>query len=336
MKISHFVKATKTLPLFIGLSFATNIMAAEADHFTRSDEVLIDESAYINNLSNEFLQIAVDKTNQSSECDDEKLYENLKVYFANHKSGLLVLDLLHTESIDKRVIPLNESIYRKWGIFNGFLLGRKKAASSPLALTPLVRVGDVNVGVDKFEHMFGMGYRYFNKYYGKNKSLKKVLKGGVAKEKTFLGGNILATGVFSYADLAANFNGMRFWNHMLQKHDDILGENLGPYITCHDNKYKVVKNIDFKNYIDLSMDESINCSKYATKKSVRKIKKRLSEFKHSDYSNLCSIDSDEFKELLNKYDVSISSDPKDKTSIKISHYILNDDGLEDVSYFNEF
>ena len=89
--------------------------------------------------------------------------------------------------------------------------------------------------------MFGMGFTYFTKHYQKGKDIKDVLSYGIALEKTILGGNVFATGVFSYGDLSANFNGMRFWNHVLQKNDDILGSehNLGPYVTCSADKWQV-------------------------------------------------------------------------------------------------
>ena len=49
------------------------------------------------------------------------------------------------------------------------------------------------------------------------------------------------TGVMSYGDLAANFNGMRFWNHILGKRKDILNQDLGPYVKCKDRKWVVNK-----------------------------------------------------------------------------------------------
>ena len=53
------------------------------------------------------------------------------------------------------MIPLKESIYAGWTIFDGMILGRKKAASSPLALSPLIKIKDEVIGVDKLEHLFG-------------------------------------------------------------------------------------------------------------------------------------------------------------------------------------
>jgi hypothetical protein len=275
---------------------------------------------------------AVADVNKNSKgCNEEALYTELQKYFANHSKGQLVKDILYTDKIEKVALPLKKSVYENWTPTNGYLLGKKSAASSPLALSALIKIGEQDIGVDKLEHMFGMGFNYFNKHYTEGKDIVKVLKNGIFYEKTILGGNVFATGVFSYGDLSANFNGMRFWNHMLQKEDDILGadQNLGPYITCNANKWEVNKSnpIDFKNYIDASMDESINCSKFASGKGLSKFKTAVikRKFTAEDGSALCPLDPKLLKEMQNKY-----------KAHNIEHFIINDEGLGKVSYFNEF
>ncbi|MDD4974881.1 MAG: hypothetical protein PHY93_11055 [Bacteriovorax sp.] len=315
--------------IFSVLIYSQLSFSAEADNFTARSLNLIDVSGQVNTEANNFLKTAVEKVNQEGNCDqsansEAALYMELRKYFSNHSKGELVKNILYTETISKNSLPLKESIYKEWSPMNGYLLGRKKAAASPLALSPLIQIGDQIIGVDKLEHMFGMGFNYFTQYYSNQKSIQKILKGGILKEKTFLGGNILATGVFSYADLSANFNGMRFWNHVLLKHDDILGSenNLGPYVSCVDAKWKVEEKnpIDFKNYIDSSMDESINCSKFASKSGEKKFKTAIKNLGLS-----CPVDPARLRELQNKYGPS-----------NIQHFIINDEGTGTVSYFNEF
>lgn len=310
--------------ILLGLSLLPQIaISAEADNFSATNLKINEVGVEVNQLANNYLKKAVDDL--GSGCDEKVLYEELRKYFGNHSKGQLVKDILYSEKISKNALPLKQSVYEEWGVFDGYLLGRKKAASSPLALSPLVQIGEQVVGVDKFEHMFGMGFFYFKKFYQDKKDIESILKNGIVKEKTFLGGNVLATGVFSYADLSANFNGMRFWNHILLKDNDILGEekNLGPYVICQENKWHVnpKASIDFSNYIDASMDESINCSKFATHKGALKftnaIKKRG--------FNGCPVDSNKLRDIQEKYRVH-----------NIEHFIINNEGTGKVSYFNEF
>ena len=315
---------------------STSVMAGEADHYTYRLDPLADMSTVINQRANEFLQSAIDKANAKGGCDETVLYSEMRTYFANHSTGKLVKFALHDNLVERRQINLKKSIYGDWKILNGYLMGKPSAAESPLALTPMIRIGDEVIGTDKLEHMFGMGFKYFNWHHIKGKNLRTVLKRGVFYEKTSLGGNILATGVFAYADLSANFNGMRFWNHVLQKREDVMGQNIGPYVTCNNDKFEAVKEnpIDFTKYVDKSMDESVNCSKFATKSAVRKVRKSLERLSEEyDVEFKCPMSMEDLQSMYDKYDVTIYGDKK-KSSI--SHFILNNDGYDDVSYFNEF
>ena len=293
------------------------LLAAEVDQYTTRHLELADASEHINQEANLHVRNALSHIEEQG-CNEEALYTELRKAFANHKTGKLTIHMLHADNFPRSNIALRESVYADWTRWDGYLLGRPAAANSPLALGPLVNIDGQRVGTDKFEHMFGRGFAYFKSHYLRGKSLKRVLKFGIFMEKTTLGGNKLATGVFSYADLAANFNGMRFWNHILQLRPDVLGDDHGPYISCIDGKYKQVKEIDFKHYVDESMDESINCSKFATKRTMRKFVSRVEALGYS-----CPMSVDKLEEMRQKYG-------------KISHWIINEDGPDDVSYYSEF
>lgn len=325
--------------LFLGLHLtqAAPLHSAEVDHYSLDYRTLEDAAPVLNQKANQYLQEALLKANVRGNCNEEDLYEELKFYFANHINGVFCKELLYDKSIPTNKLSLDDSIYREWTPFNGYLLGRKKARTSPLALGPILRIGDHVVGTDKIEHMFGMGFKYFDRFYHKKKDLEKVLKRGILYEKTILGGNIVATGIFSYADLSANFNGMRFWNHILLKHEDILGRkyNLGPYVVCQKDQWVAHKKIDFRPYIDKSMDESVNCSKVASKLGLKRLTAQIKEIKsksdHPTASCLTSQKRDAY--LMQKYNVTIGTDKKLRP---ISHWIINQDGHEKVSYFREF
>ena len=166
----------------------------------------------------------------------------------------------------------------------------------------------------------------------KDKTLTDVLKNGIFREKTVLGGNMVATGVFSYGDLSANFNGMRFWNHMLQKRDDVLGfeYNAGPYVRCEAGKWKTTEfKIDFRNYVDASMDESINCRKLATKGGVTQSKTAM----ESRGFHECPRNAKLLEQMHAKYNILMAHDP---SGLTISHWIINTKGIGQVNHFGEF
>lgn len=260
------------------LLISFGLFAAETDHFTHREMVLPDMSQVLNAKANVFLQEALEETNKTSDCSEKKLYKTLRKYFASkHSDGKFVKYILQSEEVKKDIIPLRDSVYREWNLTNGPVLGREKASKSSLALAPTIRVGDQVIGTDKFEHMFGMGFKYYRAHYQKGRDLETVLKLGILRERFILGGNNFTTGVFSYADLAANFNGMRFWNSLLQKKDDVFGKenNRGPYVECKSGKWVPIKAIDFYPFIDESMDESVNCSMFPGKRNLEKFLRAL-------------------------------------------------------------
>lgn len=311
----------KITGLFLISSTLTWTWAAETDQFSKLDYPIQDSSEILNNRANDYLRLSLDALNaKSSSCDEEELYNELRRYYNNHIRGILMKEILKDSQFDKRNISKEESIFRGWTPWDGIGMGLPFLKSSKLILTGVMKVGDQTIGTDKLEHFWGQGFYYFKKNYLNNKGVIKAVKQGITKEKIYLGGNKIGNGVFSYGDLGANFNGMRFWNHMLQLRPDVLGEkhNIGPYVKCVDKKWVQVKEIDFKYYIDDSMDESINCSKFPSKSTLKKVIKEVKERNLS-----CPMDRNRLDKMLAKYG-------------EMSKWIINEEGLGELKYFKEF
>lgn len=315
MKLSKLI-----LISFLSL-LQVSAMAAEVDQFTRSGEFLGDSSDLVNINANKAIVASIKHVNaKGAGCSEEKLYDELKKYFANHTKGKLVIDIIENPAYLKRHIEVKDSVYQDWTIWDGVGLGFTMMANNGVTMADIIRIGDNEVGVDKFEHMFGQGYNYFKKNYLKEKGEIAAVKKGIFGEKFFLGGQKIGNGVFSYGDLSANFNGMRFWNHMLQRRDDVLGadHNIGPYVSCVNDKWVKEKEVDFKNYIDDSMNESLNCSKYPSDNTLKKFKNRLKIIGVS-----CPMNQQKLDDLQVKYR-------------QMSKWIINMDGPGEVKYFREF
>lgn len=311
MKLQHLVAlALISVP-------AAPSFGAEVDQFTRRNEPLEDSAEMVNKKANDSVQSALRTLNQKgSGCEEETLYPELRKYFANHMKGIFIIDLLEDKTLPKRVIDLNNTVFQDWRMFDGLGLGLVLRRKSDVVMSPIIRLGDHMIGTDKLEHMFGQGFSYFTTNYLKGKGPIKAVKGGALREKLVLGGGRISNGVFSYADLSANFNGMRFWNHMLQLREDILGpeHNVGPYIACENNKWVQVKKIDFSYYADASMDEGINCSQFPRKKTAEKYIKRVK----AD-GLTCPVDRSSLEDMIVKYK-------------QMSKWIINTHGNGVVNY----
>lgn len=312
--------ATIALTSVLSLNTAA-ILGAEVDQYTYRNEEIKDSSELLNQKVNAALMSSLINANAKGEgCSEKILYKELRKYFSNHFQGKLTKDILADKNITKRYIALTDSVYQDWTKWDGLGMGSKALSKKAVTMSGEMRVGEHYIGVDKLEHMWGQGYAYFKQNYLNGKGEVKAVKTGAAKEKTILGGNKFANGVFSYGDLSANFNGMRFWNHMLLKQDDVLGadRNLGPYVTCTNDKWIQIEEVDFKNYIDDSMNESINCSKFPSQKTADKFKNRLKIL-----GTTCPVDIGRRDDMIVKYR-------------QMAKWMVNPGGVGKVKYTGEF
>lgn len=85
-----------------------------------------------------------------------------------------------------------------------------------LTISPTVNLYGAQFGTDKLEHMFQQGYDYYKIHKNTvargettQAAAKKAVKWGQLTERTYFGW--LVSGVYSNADLVANYAGMRFY-----------------------------------------------------------------------------------------------------------------------------
>lgn len=294
---------------------AASIQAAEIDPFTNRYAPLEESLTKVNALTNRLLSEALADANEKDGCSEKHLYKAMRKRFNNQYQGEFASTLIDSDDIPKTKTPSDESIYRDFKWYEAIVQGGTARISDPIA--DLMKVNGYMIGTDKFEHFLGSGYRYFKRHHIQGEPVEEALRIGWKAETGFLGA--VTTGVMSYGDLAANFNGMRFWNHVLLKNDDVLGAeyNLGPYVTCENNQWIATENtIDWSNYIDESFDEAINCSRFKNETIARKVNARLMELALNDKegrSYVCPLVPQALDKLKQKYG-------------RLSSYLLNAHG----------
>ena len=250
------------------LLLTMSLYGAEVDNFSQRHISLPDSLNLLNTLTNDSLNEALKKTKQ---CREDHLYETLRQHFHKLAQKTLSDQIMKSNRLgfNKIRTPFKKSVYQDFNFSDGFILTSFKSFS----LAELIQVDGVYLGMDKLRHFWGKGHHYFKLYSLNQGPLDDALKYGWNEENSFLG--FWTTGVVSYADLSANFHGMRFWNHILQKKEDIFGQNLGPYVECQNGRWAQVKQMDFANYVDQSFDESINCSVFRNERILKKIQNRM-------------------------------------------------------------
>ena len=276
--------------------------AAEIDSVTPRRIQLDDSLQAINAIFNQRMMEGIAKANGRRDdiedltaeefCDEEILFAELrKAIFLSFTASWG----LKGYSLDKQLrelladrsysLSLNDSIYRDIDYIEGFSLNIKE-------LSDTVRVRGHLVGLDKLGHFFAQGWQYFELTREEGKSIEQALQWGKEQEGGKYG--YTTTGIFSFADLVANFNGLRFWNRVLRKNNDpLLGfaANLldSPYVTCNIQvaasfrHMKIVKawernkKFDLSVYLDGVWDEGNNCNSYASPVIEEKVSLRIRE-----------------------------------------------------------
>jgi hypothetical protein len=91
-----------------------------------------------------------------------------------------------------------------------------------LTISPTVNLYGAEFGTDKIAHFFQQGYTYYKKYnralargLTPDKAAAKAIRWGQISERTFYGS--LVSGVYSNADLYANYVGMKFYQSLTRE-----------------------------------------------------------------------------------------------------------------------
>lgn len=241
----------------LALVFAASATAFETDQYLAWQESIGDSTRAVNGYLDESMRTVLERINrrhpESLSCEQipPRIYRYL---FSSLLSSRVKRFLSHDPSIDR--LPdddVGRWAYQRRSIYRGaawpFFL--------PMART--LRVADVHVGVDKFGHMFGFGRRYYARYrkalargHSPEEAMRRAIVWGIRLERYVLGGRL--DGVFSFADLEANFQGM------LLARD--LCEADPPHLVRDGAGWRLARRVDLADYVNPGFDETFNPSFY--------------------------------------------------------------------------
>lgn len=151
-------------------------------------------------------------------------------------------------------------------------------------LSPTVRLFGTEFGTDKLDHLFQQGYKYYTiqrdaaaKGLSPDEAAKKAVKWGQMTERTYFG--LLISGVYSNADLYANYAGMKFYRGLTEP--IAIGEKTRPAVVAlKDGTWQIddtrLRENLLKPFMTDHLNEAFNPSGYAVNLigSVRHIVKK--------------------------------------------------------------
>ena len=150
-----------------------------------------------------------------------------------------------------------------------------------MTISPTVRMFGSEFGFDKIDHFFQQGYKYYAIYYdaiaaGKtpDEATKSAVEWGKHTERTYFGS--LVSGVYSNADLFANYAGMKFYQNLTNE-VQLGGRTLAPIVVIDNGTWSISPRADLlRPFIADQLNEALNPSGYSfflvsiVKKVVRK------------------------------------------------------------------
>lgn len=271
-------------------------LASEIDSFTLRHTNIKDSLHRLNDYTRKNLIKAAEMANShSGRCDSYELHYSVWKIFGGNPRSHFELQVQNDYLLDKRRVYYKDSIYSELRFYQS-LMGVLRSA-----MGAILNVDGHIIGDDKFGHFFNIGYRYFRKAYVKNYGVEEALSYGAKIEKRHYG--LWTTGVYSYADLVANYLGMKFYSELSDKYQKTrLRET---YFKCEDGKW--VKNtkrlFDWREYMTAALDEGINCTSYGTHKSfAQKIAEKIGllEQKHKKPYQ-CPIDLKKCQQIAKEF-----------------------------------
>ncbi len=232
------------LVLVTVLFFKPDVLAYEVDNFTDRDTLKIDSLPALDESINKILTKATNGVHRErgNDCNVTFLHQEILRWIRPDPAGQLEIWLEITKKIDHTHIGITKSIYQDITFWDAPIL-RVVGIGRSMLLNGQI------VGTDKIGHFFMQGLDYYQ-LVKDGKPLEKVLMEDHHEDGRW---GLEATGVKSFADMATNYQGYRFWSELT------AGPN--PYFKCDDKMGWInSRKFTWADYVNPTWDEAINCS----------------------------------------------------------------------------
>lgn len=268
MRTLHHFFSFMVVAIF-GLTPLKLIQAAETDQYQVWGHELKDSTEILNVYINKEIHRVIKRANRKMwNYSCPQMVFKIGMNFSH--MGILKTDIWASRNskIDKYPgSPFSKSKYHQGSIYRN--------VSRLLHLGRTFKVNGVHIGVDKLSHSLAFGFVYFMKYWHSLRQLKriypkataeeldqkamiKVVRFGIHSEQTYVGMGPIASGVFSQADLEANFQGFLIYKNMCYGQNPSLQKKGKDWVLP-------AAPIDMRNHVNPNWDETFNLNYYIPK-----------------------------------------------------------------------
>jgi len=135
-----------------------------------------------------------------------------------------------------------------------------------------IRVNDELIGSDKIGHFLSQGRKFYRRYL-RFDSEEKAAEHSAYTERAIFGS--MSNGVYSNADLVANYEGHRFYRSLFE--DDIIVGKLA-IVRWEDDGWIVQREFDWADHVNEYWDEALNVNHYDA---------ALYKYMHEEFIAMC-------------------------------------------------
>ncbi len=259
--------------------FSIPCFAGEVDPYLVWGHPLNDASDKLNWYYNHEIQVALQKLPEDCSC--QTAAASTLRHFGVTLNGPLEKRIKSTNWVDKfpKETKFSENIFRK-SIYweeGSSIFEKGQSISLDKMIDEIININGILTGIDKLTHFTGSGYLYYIRYTSlieKGESIpaamEKAVRLGIFGEQNLLGR--YASGVFSFADLEANFQGLLFGIDLCEGHHPLLKKV--------DSKWILNSHFDIRNYVNPNWDEAFNPSYYYEGQNLTLLKKSKTVLNH--------------------------------------------------------
>lgn len=242
--------------LLSALIFSVDLYAYESDQYMNRTQPVVDSLEVMDREINDAIQRIMDRRRplQSRMAFARAVYYEVGGWYWADKIERWAS---RSQDVDKYDQTRHRSIYRKmpfWATRVNFIFGVGRS----------FRINDVMVGSDKFGHFFSQGFKYYKREM-RGESREKLLAKGAFAERWLFGQ--LTTGVYSNADLVANYEGWRFYQSLFR---DGITEGKPAIMILSGGQFVQQRPFTWADHVTAYWDEALNPSY-----NVKSLNKRL-------------------------------------------------------------
>jgi hypothetical protein len=257
------------------LLLATPTAAIETDQYYAWGRELADSTEMINAKVNSEILLVLERVN-STRSWDTRTCEDMAKRIERHFRLFIFHDLQlwadNTSLIERFPSTAEEDWrYRKEYIYRNH---GPLDVGTWMPPSPTIELAGVRMGTDKLTHFFSEGWMSYvwyrnarEKGVSEHEAEVAAVRKGILLERSVLG--MAASGVFSLADLEANYQGLRFFK-------GLCGEE-SPRLVMKDDGWQLASLVDFRDYVTPEWDESYQPSVFG-KRRWKKVRPVLLEY----------------------------------------------------------